>query len=180
MSVSAKIRLVQTLILNDLDEVLLVKWTDGPNKDRYTACLGDVGDDESDEKSAVAVVQELVGLELQPGRCETSQLSLCWLEKVAEFEFVEDDGEECDEIEFIYRASRKEATNRRRDTGVIGKWFKVDDIPYSLMPADDELWYPLVLRNDRVLSGRFSFLEDRLLDFEVRDAQSGSVVCSKN
>mmetsp|Transcript_9146 Transcript_9146/g.18925 ORF Transcript_9146/g.18925 Transcript_9146/m.18925 type:complete len:175 (+) Transcript_9146:213-737(+) len=167
MADSEKIRLVQTLILNDLDEVLLVKWDDGPNKGRYTGCLGEVGDGESDEASAVTVVQQLVGLELQADR----------LKKVAGFDFVEDGDDDCHEVEFVYRASRTEATKSRRDTDVKARWFKIDEIPYSSMPADDAIWYPLVLRENYFLSGTFRFVEDRLLDFQVQDAHTGSVVC---
>jgi hypothetical protein len=60
---------VQTLILNQLDEVLLVKWKDGDFKGKYTGCLGEVEDvNASDQANAVAIVQRLVGLELQPDR----------------------------------------------------------------------------------------------------------------
>ena len=50
-------RLVQTLIINDLDEILLCKWHDGPCAGKYTACLGDAIEGESDEASAAAVVR---------------------------------------------------------------------------------------------------------------------------
>ena len=59
--------MVQTLVLNQLDEVLLVKWKEGHLKDQYTGCLGEV-EEGSDEANAIAVVKQLVGLELRAER----------------------------------------------------------------------------------------------------------------
>lgn len=100
------------------------------------------------------------------------------MEKVAEFAFLEERGDDCDEVEFVYRASRAEATRRRQDTDVEARWIPINKIPYTYMPADDELWYPLVLRDKRCLSGMFRFDEDKLLDFEIRDVCDGSLVSS--
>ena len=61
---------MQTLIINDLDEILLCKWHDGPCAGKYTACLGDAIEGESDEASAAAVVRALAGLKLDVARFE--------------------------------------------------------------------------------------------------------------
>lgn len=48
-------------------------------------------------------------------------------------------------------------------------WFNLDDIPFSQMWVDDEIWLPRVLAGERV-DGRFVFDEDRLLAHEVEFA----------
>lgn len=45
-------------------------------------------------------------------------------------------------------------------------WFNIDDIPYSEMWEDDQLWLSRVLAGEQV-DGRFVFDEDRLLTHEV-------------
>lgn len=53
-------------------------------------------------------------------------------------------------------------------------WFACAEIPYDEMWADDEIWLPRVLAGE-VVSGRFVFSGDRLLDHEVKFSSSFSV-----
>lgn len=46
-------------------------------------------------------------------------------------------------------------------------WFDIDKIPYEQMWADDELWIPLMLKNESFV-GKFIFDEDKMLDVELR------------
>ena len=45
-------------------------------------------------------------------------------------------------------------------------WFKVDEIPYTEMWADDILWLPKLLAGEPI-GGRFLFSDDRMLDYEL-------------
>jgi len=45
-------------------------------------------------------------------------------------------------------------------------WFKIKEIPYSEMWADDEYWLPAVL-SGQTIRGRFTFTGESLLDYEV-------------
>ncbi len=45
-------------------------------------------------------------------------------------------------------------------------WFKLDDIPYNEMWADDRIWLPRVLDGGKV-SGKFVFSKDIMLSHEV-------------
>ena len=159
-------RLVQTLIINDLGEILLCKWHDGPCAGKYTACLGDAIEGESDEASAAAVVRALAGLTLDVAR----------FEEVALFAFESTDGDgaavfDADEVEFVYRARRRECAGRRDSADASTSWFPLDAIPYAEMPADDALWYPRVL-GGAVLEGRFRFDGDVLVERDVRERRS--------
>lgn len=157
--------LVQTLILNRTGEVLLCLWKEGACEGRYTGCLGDASKASSDECSARDVVRALTGLELNPER----------FVRVADFTFEEttENGDavyDCDEVEFIYRASRRECQRRRDAPEVQTTWVKVDSIPFDIMPADDALWYPLVLGpNGKRLTGRFRFDGDSLEEHTLRE-----------
>ena len=46
-------------------------------------------------------------------------------------------------------------------------WFKLSDIPYNEMWADDRIWLPRVLAGEGV-DGRFIFDDDKLLKHEVQ------------
>lgn len=45
-------------------------------------------------------------------------------------------------------------------------WFPIDAIPFDEMWDDDRLWLPAVIQGDTV-QGRFTFVEERMLDHEI-------------
>ena len=45
-------------------------------------------------------------------------------------------------------------------------WSRLDEIPYSSMWPDDEIWLPLMLE-ERAFLGRFVFDRDTMLDYEI-------------
>ena len=47
-------------------------------------------------------------------------------------------------------------------------WAKLEEIPYSSMWPDDEIWLPLMLE-ERPFHGRFVFDRDQMLDFVVQN-----------
>ena len=47
-------------------------------------------------------------------------------------------------------------------------WSKLDDIPYSSMWPDDQIWLPLMLEEQTFL-GRFVFDQDTMLDYLIVD-----------
>ncbi|KAJ1450665.1 hypothetical protein M885DRAFT_531836 [Pelagophyceae sp. CCMP2097] len=197
MAAPARRRLVQTLVVNGVGEVLLVKWKEGPCEGKYTGCLGDA--DGSDEQSAVNVVEQLTGLRLDERRL--LRVAEFVFEDVYEYDSADDDSaddadggvddadvdvddadggidggiESCDEIEFVYRATRGECAGRKDCADCVSAWVKLEDVPYNEMPADDALWYPAVLLQGKTLTGRFRFQGDALLEHEIREATADEV-----
>ncbi len=51
-------------------------------------------------------------------------------------------------------------------------WTTPDEIPYERMWADDALWVPLLL-GERHFSGRFLFDGEAMLDYDLRELDSG-------
>jgi hypothetical protein len=49
-----------------------------------------------------------------------------------------------------------------------GHWFPCDELPYSQMPRDDEVWYPMVLLHGAVgLVGHFAFEGELLREYSI-------------
>lgn len=65
----------------------------------------------------------------------------------------------------VFVANRFKGTPTETEEAV-PLWFKITDIPYDEMWADDRIWLPRVLAGDRV-DGRFLFDDDRLLEHSV-------------
>ena len=48
------------------------------------------------------------------------------------------------------------------------KWFKYEDVPYSQMWADDQIWMPMILAGKKV-EGEFLFGDDNnILEHNIR------------
>jgi hypothetical protein len=57
---------------------------------------------------------------------------------------------------------------RRNAPEITTSWFKLDAIPFDLMPADDAIWYPAILEGKR-LTGRFRFNRDVLEEHSIQE-----------
>ena len=65
----------------------------------------------------------------------------------------------------VFRAADLEGQPTETEEA-IPLWFKVDEIPYSEMWADDILWLPKLLAGEPI-GGRFLFSDDRMIDYEL-------------
>jgi hypothetical protein len=48
-------------------------------------------------------------------------------------------------------------------------WFPLSEIPFSQMPADDVVWYPPVLEQQRCLTGAFVFSARKMVKHVLQD-----------
>lgn len=175
-------RVVQTLVLRNgtanTRGILLGKWAKGPLRGRYTGLLGPMhAQDASPEAAAARVCASLAPkFEITPSR-----LSLR-----AVFRFIElGEGPGSGtgvlgrsvEYEYVYCAPMHNAEGHgiAEQTRVVEachmtpEWFDVREIPYTQMPADDEVWYPKVLHGDSCLTGEFTFRGKKLVSHAVEE-----------
>lgn len=148
----------QVLVIDD-DSILLGRHRSGQFEGEYTGFIGEVGRDEPTAEAACRILLEQTGLTVSPDR----------LEKRAVFHFIEVDpnhpdptspsavaGQPLVEHEFICRAADTSgaATETEKMTPTR---FPLSEIPFDNMPADDRVWYPRVIEQQRFLTGSFVF-----------------------
>ena len=139
-------------------EVLLGKWNSGAPlglEGRYTGLLGECTPTSSSpnlalEESSARHVLRLSGIKVSPRR----------LEKRAVFLF----DDEFEEHEYHCRLSDVESVPRFFPADMMSlSWFPYCEIPFSQMPADDQIWYPPFL-DGQLMTGSFYFdVENPLL-----------------
>ena len=136
-----------------LDRILLVRHKTGEMSGRYSGLLGEVNDNETPHEGAVRIARDMCGIAVQNAELR------------AVFEFTIDDSEA--EIEYEYYTTQFNGRPQETDH-VKPEWFEFDKIPYSLMPADDAVWYPPFL-NGKLQQGKFHFSRDinTLINYEV-------------
>ena len=156
---------VQVLILVRDERILLVRHATGPFAGRFTGILGEKGDAESLEDACIRHVHDFLGIKLSP-----EQLRLR-----AVFDFIEfknkqpsTDGEGSPscfsrEHEFVVTMEDECITPTCGLSSVVPEWFDVQDIPFELMPADDAIWYPPVLKLGHCCSSAMGIDETVLL-----------------
>ena len=73
-----------------------------------------------------------------------------------------------DWVVHVFSTRNFDGEPRPSEEGVL-RWFTLDDIPYSEMWQDDELWLPLLLEGRR-FDGVFYFSDDgtKLIDFDLK------------
>lgn len=139
-------------------KILLIRKKRGLGAGKINGPGGKIDGDESPKDAAVREVQE--ELRVTPlGVTERGQLSFQFTDgyaiHVTVFDASDVDGEPTETDE------------------AVPLWTSVDEIPYSEMWADDELWLPLMLSGERFL-GRFIFDGDRMLDHSLMAGNAGA------
>jgi len=134
--------LVQILVQDDNDRVLLARQKGGMYDAKWLGLFGEWTLDESLHESCARIA------------VEQANVSFHSLERRAEFIFtaVQDD-EPCKEHEFVARLCDG-GVEVRGDSIEELRWFAQNELPFENMPADDELWYDLVLEGN-FLKGNF-------------------------
>ncbi len=148
----------QVLVVDE-DGILLGRHRSGQFEGEYTGFIGEVAPGESAAEAACRILLEQSGLSVSPDR----------LDKRAVFQFIEVDpnhpdpttpgaanGQPLVEHEFVCRAEDTSGTATETDTMTPTR-FPLAEIPFDSMPADDRVWYPLVLEQQRYLAGSFVF-----------------------
>ena len=133
------------------DKVLLINKKTGLGKGKVNGPGGKVEKGETPESCAVRECQEELSITV-------SDLQYCGQHK---FQFV--DGYSIHV--WVYKTERYEGVPTE---SIEAKplWVDVDKIPYEQMWEDDEIWIPMMLRNERFL-GRWIFDGDKMLDHEL-------------
>ncbi len=114
------------------------------------------------------------------GRIDNGETPLqCALREVhEEVEVIPSGTRECGQLLFqfvdgysihvwVFRADDCQGTPAETDEAM-PFWSKLDDIPYSSMWPDDQIWLPLMLE-DQTFLGRFVFDQETMLDYVIVD-----------
>lgn len=181
--------LVQTLITRR-NQVLLGRWRpgSGPFAGRLTGVLGQAkappgGPPPTPEAAAAAACSELLGVHVDPWR----------LRRRALFHFEERDpsdaaaallGDRYSEHQLVLRLGPDEASGGSDDFEPRATerfepfgWFGPTEMPYNLMPEDDEVWYDRVVFQDHRLRGNFAFEGTRLAAHSVEEVDAAEGLC---
>ena len=141
-----------------LHRILLVRHKTGEMSGYYTGLLGEVYENEMPLEGAVRIAQDMCGISVQEAELR------------AVFEFTFDDSGT--EKEYEYYTTQFNGWPLETDY-IKPEWFEFDKIPYSLMPADDVIWYPPFLEG-KLQRGTFHFARDikTLLHHEVYEVDA--------
>lgn len=174
-------------------KILLCKWASGDFKDRYTGLIRPLARKEYDtiichtengkhpEKQQILLqlAKELIPSPLKEVIADIRLVGLLRFEDSPVYD------------EYIYLAnliapSNKIESNEKgshlqnyfRQDIMFGEntcyWYSWDQIPYHEMPADDELWYPKVLQQQKKVKGSFTFggwSEKNIKSFELETVE---------
>jgi len=143
------------LFLRRDDEILLAMKKRGFGSNRYNGIGGKIDPGETIEQALIRECQEEI---------EVTPLNY-W--KVAKHDFVQPEGgEPWRMIVHVYLCDEWEGEPTETEE-MAPEWFKLSDIPYKNMWADDEFWVPQVLAEQKV-HGTFTFDEqEKLLSHAV-------------
>jgi len=139
-----------TYILNDNNEVLLIKIVRGVGKGYWNAPGGKVETDESLEAAAIREVLEETGIKVFN------------LKPRGIIEFVAPEKKEIESKCYIFVTRDFEGTLQTSDEG-IPRWFKIDNLPYNEMWEDDKYWLSDVLEKEEVVYKKFFLDKDEKL-----------------
>lgn len=141
-----------------LNRILLVYHKTGEMSGYYTGLLGEVHENETPHEAAIRIAQDMCGISVQKAE----------LRAIFEFTFADSDVEN----EYQYYTTLFNGQPQETDH-IKPEWFEIDKIPYSLMPADDAIWYPPFL-DGKLQRGKFHFARDNktLLHYEVYEVKA--------
>jgi len=141
------------------DRVLLIHKKRGLGAGKINGPGGRIDDGETPLQCALREVQEEVAV-IPSGTRECGQLL---------FQFV--DGYSIHV--WVFRADDCRGTPTETEEAM-PFWSRLEEIPYSSMWPDDEIWLPLMLAEQTFL-GRFVFDHDSMLDYQILDADGTTV-----
>ena len=141
-----------------MSRILLVYHKTNEMSGYYTGLLGEVNENEAPQDAAVRIAQNMCGISVQ----------IADLRAIFEFTFDDSDVEN----EYQYYTTQFKGQPQATDH-IRPEWFDIDKIPYSLMPADDAIWYPPFL-DGKLQRGKFHFTRDykTLLQYEVYEVDT--------
>jgi len=147
-------------ILVKEDKVLLAMKKRGFGKGRWNGAGGKQKGKETIEEAATRETKEEIGVDVGS------------LQKVATLDFYFSENLEWNQRVTVFIV--KEWKGEPLETEEMApKWFKVNNLPFESMWADDIHWLPLVL-NGKKIKAKFLFGEnDVLLDYKVNEIKNG-------
>ena len=190
MSRAALHSIVQTLVVRNDGKILLGRWLRGSLAGRFTGLLGAARETEHPQHAAVRVAASLVpGLSLKAAQLRPRAIfDFHEVPTLEEYREGVRGTESTTELQYVYRLhdDEVEAVSQIGGSGGGGgggdsdgsgdntslepQWFPLADIPYDQMPADDPLWYPLVLDpRGPCLTGEFRFRREELLSHQMEE-----------
>eukprot|EP00514_Thraustochytrium_sp_LLF1b_P002887 CAMPEP_0184516592 /NCGR_PEP_ID=MMETSP0198_2-20121128/5113_1 /TAXON_ID=1112570 /ORGANISM="Thraustochytrium sp., Strain LLF1b" /LENGTH=300 /DNA_ID=CAMNT_0026906927 /DNA_START=170 /DNA_END=1072 /DNA_ORIENTATION=+ len=139
---------VQALVLSpDRKHILLYQHDSGPFEGRWTGLISKVDtpaephqmlDWKPEACQVVRVIEALSQQKYGPD-------DIASVEQLARLEFYENDSSENPLVEFEHVVTLQREPDLKGKLGKGLKWFDRNEIPFSEMPRDDEVWYPDVL-----------------------------------
>lgn len=146
------------LIKKDTDQICLAMKKRGFGEGKFNGFGGKVNDNEDILDAAVRELSEESGVIVQKDD----------LKHVADLDFIFEDNSDWGQFVTVYLA--EEWQNYPIETEEMKPyWYSFDDIPYSSMWADNEIWLPRIL-NGETLSGKFIFRDgDRIVNYELEN-----------
>ncbi|OQV19240.1 hypothetical protein BV898_06663 [Hypsibius exemplaris] len=144
--------------------ILLSRWLTGDFANRYTGLWGKVEPSDLTQPDGLLRIAKSHGETCRHPLLDAPLESLK-LVAVFQFDVPVEDNTECIYLLEVGNSDIveewKDCGRVNRPDGAVGdewccEWFDLDKIPYSRMPADDVLWYPLVLAG-KLLRGTFKF-----------------------
>ncbi|KAG7175188.1 7,8-dihydro-8-oxoguanine triphosphatase-like [Homarus americanus] len=152
-------KLFTLAFIREGDKVLLGFKKRGFGQGRWNAFGGKVEPGETTEEGAIREVREEAGVEVVGG-----------VEKVGELEFTFEGDTTLMHV-IVYHARGYTGTPTESEE-MKPQWFNVDNIPYTKMWPDDELWYPIYLRGGK-FRGAFHFRGyDQILSQKLEEVQT--------
>ena len=141
------------IVDSEMNRILLVHHKTDGLSGYYTGLLGEVNENETPQDAALRIARNMCGVSVQNAD----------LRAIIEFTFDDSDVES----EYQYYTTQYEGQPQETEH-IKPVWFDIDKIPYSLMPADDVIWYPPFL-DGKLQRGKFHFARDSktLLHYDV-------------
>jgi mutator protein MutT len=141
------------VFLRNNEQLLLAMKKRGLGVHKWNGVGGKVGLDESIEEAARRECQEEIGV--VPGA----------LEKVAELSFFIP-SVKVENFVTVYIAREWEGEPRETEE-MQPQWFALTDIPYDQMWADDALWLPQVLDNEKLIARFVLGADEQIIEQQV-------------
>jgi 8-oxo-dGTP pyrophosphatase MutT (NUDIX family) len=140
-------------------EILLAMKKRGFGVGRWNGPGGKVEPGERLEEAAARELEEEAGLAVLPED----------LEKAAVISFRFKDRAEWDQEVHIY-LSRRWKGEPKETAEMRPRWFRLEDIPYGEMWADDRYWLPPVLRGKRITGEfRFDYHGEKIESYKIEE-----------